>query len=343
MMKVLFSYWGFCESFDNCNEPNTPDGCRFTRPMFVDALKAAGHDVVSLQKMREAEPYPGLSYDDKGYPEGDVLFVEWRWKTWKNSGEKKFENDYDRQTSLLDHYHGKIPIVIWDCDMKVTYEDEIRWPEAIIADPTMKPKHLSRNRVRLPFSSNLSQILPTCADPVRYGYIGNNYERDEMFGRYYDYPAKHLRADGIQTSVFGNWLLRSPERMSPENVARKFRNISFVDRVGFTESMSNLNKFICTTHITKPEYAKSGFVSPRYLENIATGTPGLVPHEFLMNDILGQRWCVRDSGDVIRRVREIKSLSQDDRESIIFEQVENIRKVINVDVSQTVSFLESLR
>ena len=60
MMKVLFSYWGFCESFDNCNEPNTPDGCRFTRPMFVDALKAAGHDVVSLQKMREAEPYQGF-------------------------------------------------------------------------------------------------------------------------------------------------------------------------------------------------------------------------------------------------------------------------------------------
>jgi len=341
-MRVLFSYWGFCESFEDCNEPNTPDGSRFTRPMFVNALTIAGHQVTSLQKRREKNEYPGITYDPVGLPDGDILFIEWRWKTWKNFGDTKFENDYDRQIELLQHYHGEVPVVIWDCDMKLTSEDENRWPEAIIADPTMDPKQLTRKRARLPFSSDLKFLVEPYEDPVRYGYIGNNYERDEMFEKYYNCPAKSLRPEGIQTSVFGNWLLRSPERMSPEHVTKKFRNIAFIDRVGFTESMQQLRKFICTTHITKPEYAKRGFVSPRYLENIATCTPSLVPCEFMMNNILGNNWMASSSGSVVKAVRYLRCLLPEDRAAVVDEQRYNLRNNLNVDVKQTVEFLEGL-
>ena len=342
-MKVLFSYWGFTEPFDKCHRANTPDGGRFTRPIFVDKLVENGHTVISLQKRREKYPYKNLIYDDKGFPDGDILFIEWRWPIYKNSGKGKFEPDLERQTELLKHYHGEIPVVIWDADLKMTEEDEKRWPEAIIADPTLDPKKITRDRVRLPFSSDFKVIMDPYFEPIRYGYIGNNYERDEMFMKYYNTPAAGLRVKGIQTSVYGNWLLKSPERMSPEEVVKKFKYVSFVDRVGFTESMKLLNSFICSTHISKPEYADVGFASPRYLENIATCTPALVPEEFKYKNILGKFWVVKDGVDVIKKTLMIKAMTPNERLNVVNAQAQElIEEYPDFKVETTVSLLESL-
>ena len=262
--------------------------------------------------------------------------------TYKKSGEGKFETDLDRQIELLDYYHGKIPIVAWDTDLKMTPEDEKRWPMMIIADPTLEPKSFTRKRVRLTFWSNFKPILPASEGTYEFGYIGNNYERDEMFQKYYSTPSKWLRRRGVQTTVHGNWLQKSPERISPDKLIMSHPHIAFGKRVSFFESMQLLNSMIATVHITKTRYAKQGFVSPRYLENIALNTPALVPGEFLVPNLLGKNWCVSDSLHVIDKVVKLRHFRHPERELIVEEQKDNLLKVHDFRVSYVSEFLESI-
>ena len=340
-MKLGISYWGFCESFESSREAKTPDGHRYGRPIMVDSLVKKNHEVYSLQERRESAPYPGIRYD-LGFPDIDILFVEWRWKTYKNSGQNKFEPDLDRQFELLSHYHGKIPIIIWDCDYKVSEVDELMWPEAIIADPAFEPRKLTRSRERLMFWTDWKRLLPVNQTSFEYGYVGNNYERPDAFERYYSRPSAELRNLGIQTTVHGNWLEVSPERESPSKLISSNMNIAFAPRLNFYESMKRLNSFICTTHITKPEYARRGFASPRYVENIVSNVPGLVPEEFLVSGLLGNRWMVSGAADVVNKTKLISSMSIEDRTSLILEQENNLKSNGVFSIDGVVEFIESI-
>jgi hypothetical protein len=340
MARVGLSYWGFCENFSTSVIADTPDGHRYGRPVLVDALRARGHEVIALQGRRETEPYLGLVYESEGFPDLDALFVEWRWPTYKNSGQNKFEPDLDRQAALLDHYSADIPTITWDTDLKMTLEDEKRWPHMIVADPTFKPQEFFLKRHVLPFWSDFKPLLSAAQDPVEFGYVGNNYERREMFLKYYSNPAKGLRVQGVQTKVHGNWLQRSPERQSPEALIQLHPDVAFGPRTGFKESMSLLNSFVCTAHITKPGYAKQGFASPRYLENIIMNTPALVPIEFLIPDLLGSYWTIRDASDVIKKVTELKSFSPYERETIVLEQKAALLHHHDFSVGAVCEFIE---
>lgn len=340
-MKLGISYWGFCESFEASREAKTPDGHRYGRPIMVDHMIQRGHEVYALQQRRESMPYPGVKYDE-GLPDIDVLFVEWRWPTYKNSGPKKFEPDLDRQTELLSHYHGKIPIIIWDCDYKVTHQDELTWNKAIIADPAFDPRNLTRKRERLMFWTDWKKLLPVNETSFEYGYVGNNYERPQAFERYYSYPSAGLRSLGIQTTVHGNWLEVSPERESPKTLITFHSTIAFAPRLNFYDSMKRLNSFVCTTHITKPEYAQRGFASPRYVENIVSNVPGLVPEEFLIPGLLGKDWIASSPGQVVEKVRKIFEMTLDERASLICEQENNLKSSGVFSVDGVVDFLESL-
>jgi hypothetical protein len=341
-MKIGISYWGFLEKFEDCAEPNTPDGHRYGRPILADELMRRGHEVVSLQKMREKNPYPGVVYDDSGYPDIDVLLVEWRWPTYKNSGENPQEPDLMRQNELLEEYHGSIPVVIWDCDHKVTEQDEKKWKNAIFADPSLRPKQMHADRVRLMFWTDWKPLIQTSQHGFEYGYIGNNYERDDQFEKYYGNPSSMLREMGIQTTVHGNWLQRSPERADPSTLIEKHRYISFGQRLGFKDSMQRLSGFIATTHISKPDYSVRGFVSPRFLENIATGTPALVPSELLHKDYLGKQWVVNDADDVKKKVFYISTLTQHGREELVKEQADVLKSKGLFSVTDAVDYLTSL-
>jgi hypothetical protein len=341
MMRIGISYWGYCEPFGTSGEAKTPDGHRYGRPIFVDGANQKKHQVISLQKRRESSPYVGLSYDD-GFPEIDVLFVEWRWPTYKNSGLNKIEPDLDRQTALLDYYHGNVPVVIWDCDYKITPEDELMWPEAIIADPAFEPRFLTKKRTRLMFWTDWKFLLRPTKNSLEYGYIGNNYERPEAFKNYYSDPSLGLRRSGLQTTVHGNWLEISPERDHPSVLIKQHPHVSFAPRLNFYESMLRLNSFTCTTHITKPEYAKRGFASPRYLENVAAGTPSLVPVEFRVPDLLGKEWIVSDPDSVVKSVKRIHDLSYESRVSLVEEQMLKLKSTGVFSVDDVVSFLETL-
>lgn len=343
MAKIGISYWGFCEDFEDSLESKTPDGHRYGRPILVKALQAAGHSVYALQRRREQKPYPGVIYDDTGLPELDLLFVEWRWPTYKNSGQNKFEPDLDRQTELLNYYHNHLrtKIAIWDCDYKLTAEDENEWPNALIACPSIEPRFLTRKRERLMFWTDWQELFPPVQYSYEYGYIGNNYERDEAFMEYYSKNAQILRNSGIQTTVHGNWLEISPERESPLALIKKHSNISFAPRLNFYESMKRLNTFLCTTHITKPEYALRGFASPRYVENLACNVLALVPNEFLKNDILGKDWTIERGSHVVPTVMHILQ-NHENKKEWLDGQRRALRSTGLFDVENVVKFFESL-
>lgn len=344
-MKLGLSYWGFCEKFDDCNVAETPDGVRFNRPMLVDEFNRRGHSVHAMQKQRESSPYSGLIYcNDVSFPELDVLFVEWRWPTWKNFGPEHTEPDWDRQVAILDKYCGEIPVVVWDADFKIRPEDEKRWPEMIIADPALKPRVLTRNRVVLPFYSDWRMLFGN--DPIEYSYnytyVGNNYERDAYFAKYYALPATALRDRGVQTAVWGNWLNKSPERDDPSSILTKYARIAFQGRVGFKDSMMAVRKAICVTHIQKECYFTQGLITPRFHETLACGTPALVPEECFIPDILGKQWCVKSARDVVKRVMLIQQLPSTSRDELVAEQLYEFRKHMPYDVTTTVDFFESL-
>jgi hypothetical protein len=365
--RIGLSYWGFCEDFNECNVAETPDGVRFNRPMLVDEFVRRGHRVLAMQQQREVAGYCGLerrgsdanvsavptmqgklafgSTPYSGYfPELDILFIEWRWPTWKNSGMHPIEYDWRRQCDMLNEYCGKIPVVVWDADFKIRPEDERRWPEMIIADPALKPRTLTRDRVVLPFYSDWRMLFGD--KPIDYSYnytyVGNNYERDAYIKRYYAEPAGQLRVQGIQTAVWGNWLNRSPERVDPSTAIMRYPFLAFQGRVGFKDSMIAVRKAICVTHIQKESYFKQGLITPRFHETLACGTPALVPAECYIPDILGKRWTVSNSSDVIKAVTLIAGLTPDDRKALVEEQLEQFKKHMPYDVASTVDYFESL-
>ncbi len=341
-MKIGISYWGFCEKFEDSRVSQTPDGHRYGRPLFVDELLKRGHEVFALQTQREVRPYPGIQYDSTGFPELDVVFFEWRWPTYKNSGPAKFERDLDRQTELLEHYHGQTPVVVWDCDLKLTPADEACWPKMIVADPTLQPKDFIIKRVRLPFWSDFELLMPLSNTNLEFGYVGNNYERAEMFKKYYSDAAQPLRELGVQTRVVGNWLERSPEREQPEEIITNYPHVAFFNRVGFYESMHILNKLISTVHITKGRYASQGFVSPRYLESLVVGMPALVPVEFANSSILGKEWVVSNSADVVKKVEMLKGLDVQARNQVVNAQATALQCTCDFSVEAAVCFFEEI-
>lgn len=345
---VGLSYWGYCERLEDCTFADTPDGHRFGRPLMVDELIRRGYRVISLQQKREAKAYPGLGYNNE-LPDIDILFVEWRWKTHKNDkthpkhDPDRYEPDFDRQVELLDFYHGKIPIIVWDTDLQITEEDEKRWPEMIIADPSFKTNRLTRDRVFVPFWSDFKTIFAPVDYSYCYGYVGNNYNRKSQFDKYYGHPAGFLRNDnGIETLIHGNWLERSPERDPPSEMIRAHPSVAFGYRLSFNDSMRLLNRFVCTTHISKDIYSKLGNVTARYFESLMCNTPALVPAEFYKSDILGRDWVVNSPDDVIKKVSEISKMDANQRANIVAEQRSSLMRAGPFSVSHVVNLVEDV-
>jgi hypothetical protein len=297
--------------------------------------------VIALQQQRELTPYPGLVYECDTYPELDILFVEWRWPTWKNSGPQAFESDLQRQTALVDYYHGKIPIIAWDTDLQITPEDEKRWPKMIIADPCFDPVTLTKKRHRLTWWSDFKEFFEPSEGSVAYGYIGNNYSREHQFLKYYASVAQSFRDVGIQTMVYGNWMQHSPERSHPRTVIQNYSNVAFVDRVGFFESMKVLNSFICTTHISKESYSLRGNVTVRFFETLACNVPALVPKNFYASDVLGKEWVVSNSTDVFDAAYYLMKLNREERREVVQQQRHDFRRYHDFHVSAAVDFIES--
>lgn len=351
-LNLGLSYWGICASFDDhrFEISDTPDGHRFGRPIFIDAMVSRGHRVIALQNMREHVPYKQLMYaDPRSFPDIDVLFIEWRWSTYRNDrnhpnfSEAHMEPDLERQRALIEHYRTKCPIIAWDTDLKITVDDELRWPELIVADPSLFPRKLTRDRSSLPFWSDWRAKSLSCSPYPLYIYVGNRYERDAEFEEFYYKPAETLRALGVQTAMYGNWLQKSPERSDPAILIAGNPNVAFNHRMNFNDSMMMMNRAMCTTHVSKQKYYDDGFISPRFLEAVAMGCPALVPaaHKYAA-EIMGTDSIVRSANDVVSAVADVSRWSLAQRAEFLQMQERKLRSAGCFDVSNAVTFIENI-
>jgi hypothetical protein len=344
-MKVGFSFWGFLAPFENQTYVNTPDGTRGDRIDFVDELVKSKHEVFRLQQQREDVLHPGTTVCSDSFPDVDVVFCEWRWPTWKNSGPNPPEPDYNRQAELLDYYHKKgVPIIIHDGDLKMKSEDELRWPNAILADPCVKPKHQTRRRLSVPWCNNMVRQCSATEGSYNYTYVGNNYERDEQFATYYGRPSEFLRANGIQTMVHGNWLQRSPERKDPSHAVSRNPYISFGPRLSYRDIFSALNNAITVSHITKDEYMPCGNITVRFYEAIMSEVPALIPHEYVHARPIGLdgELIIKDSSDVVEKVKKLFTLSKKERTALVDAQEDALRKIIDPRPATRVALVERI-
>jgi hypothetical protein len=340
-MKIGYSFWGFLEKYEDAVFAQTPDGLRLSRPLLVDELQRRGHTVFCMQQKREALSYPNSTYADGYFPDLDVLFVEWRWPTYKNFGEKKFEPDWDRQVELLDHYtNDGTRVIVLDTDHKVRQEDEDRWPHMEICDPSFRPKILTKKRSWMPIWSDFKPLFEAPDYSYCYGYVGNRYEREESIQKYYGIPSQQLRDKGVQTIMWGNWLQKSPEREEPSKIISRYSTLSFGLRRGFYESMQILNGFNATTHIAKDDYYKTGYVSPRVFEALQCGVPALVPVEHEVLHCLGDDWIVHTSDDVVDKVSYLSKLSKSQRENVVKQQLEGLMSFADFTVTGVANFIE---
>lgn len=344
-MKIGFSFWGFLAPFEQNSYVNTPDGTRGDRIDFVDELLKAGHQVIRLQRQREESLYPGTVVDSEGFPDVDVVYCEWRWPTWKNSGDSPSEPDYQRQTQILDYYHKRgTPIIIHDGDLKMKSEDELRWPNAVLSDPCVIPKLLTRKRLSIPWCNNMVRLHEANEGSYNYMYVGNNYERDVQFSTYYGTPSSALRKKGIQTVVHGNWLQKSPERKDPSHAIVNNPYISFGSRLSYKDIFPVLNSAIAVSHITKDEYMPCGNITVRFYESIISEVPSLVPNEYIHARPMGLdgELIIRNSDDVVKKVEWLFGLSKKDRRQLVDAQEKALRTVVDPRPAVRVSLIERI-
>jgi hypothetical protein len=349
MAKIGYAYVGELSSFKNSSVEDTPDGMRFCRPILVRELQKRKHKIYSLQFYQENKFFPNVDYSfspggvKEEFPNIDILFVEWRWKTYKGN-----TPDLIRQNNLLSRYHKNIPVILYDASYKINHEDEEKWSNAIIADPGVRPKYLTRNRERLLFWSDFKKIEELTKNNSieghsQYGYVGNDYERRDSFAKYYVDPSKRLRDACIQTSLYGNWLKKSAER-NPAIFFKfsEYESIYFGGRWSFKDSMKFQSKFLATTHIAKQEYYDQGNITVRFFDSLATGTPGLVPEEYTCNHALGKDWIVSNAHDVVEKVKNIANMSYNERIALVDEQANKLLKYFpETNVISTADFIES--
>lgn len=350
-LKILYSFWGFVTPFEKNSTAATPDHYRGGRVDLIDEMIRRGHTPIQLQDRRDNEPYKGIKYveDWESLPDGDVLFVEWRWPTWKNSralgGSKATEPDYDRQCQLLDYY-SKIGtrVIIHDGDLKMTPSDEMRWPNAILADACISPRVQTRPRISMPWCSAARRLFPTVDYSYNYTYVGNNYDRDPQFRKYYGQPAVGLRQLGVQTTVWGNWLERSLERRDPANLVKDFPFVAFGPRLSYKDIFRTINSSVAVTHITRDDYTPYGNITMRFTEAIQAGVVGLVPVEYkhALPVGLDGEWVVSSQSDVVDRVRRLSMLPAEDRSKIVDNQEIALRSIVDFSPSHKVDIIEGV-
>lgn len=331
-LRVGYSFWGILEKPEKSSSVATTGFVGVgERYLVVEELQKRGHQVYSMQKRREAEPFPGVIYEDKEFPELDVLFVEWRWQQSSTIGVdgRIPEPDWDRQVELLDTYIARgTPVVVHDADLKLTVEDEQRWPDIIISEPSLgvpdlNRKKLRKSRIQIYWAFDYKQITTSTKEHAyEYVYAGNNYERPKQFLKYIGQPSHDLRRIGVQTSVYGNWLESAIGRDDPKELIQRFPAVSFGGRKNYHACMQVLSDSLCSIAISKFDYYEHGLVALRTYEGICANTPMLIPQEHLylqrmsLNGVLG----VSSSEDVVQKVKWLASLPKRSRNELVIEQ-----------------------
>ncbi|WP_327748121.1 hypothetical protein [Streptomyces europaeiscabiei] len=308
-VKIGYSFWGFLGS----GITDTPDGGRSHRRPLVDALLTRGHEIVFLQANRdllEAGDDLGGTYTfDGGIPDIDVLFLEWRWlidgRNNTPCGAEGHTCDLHRQAELVKRYTvlRSTPTVIWDKDRQLREHNVLRHvPGVAVCEAALTPTP-GAHRLLFPVDDRLLDQ----ADPIALarrpretalGYVGNRYDRDAQFDRYFS-PA----AACFDHQVGGKWTDTS-----------RWPHITFLGRLPF-EEVDRLYSGALTTVLLLPErYAAVGQMTQRIFEAVLAGCLPLAPADIRhVEQFVPEELVVQSGGQVIRRITDLQKIAGSQR------------------------------
>ena len=270
-MLTGYSFWGFLGS----GIRDTPDGGRSHRRVLIDGLRTRGHDIVFLQANRdrtEADLDLSATYRwDAGLPDLDALFLGWRWpipdRNTTECGSAGHTCDLHRQQQLLDHYTSAgTPTLLWDKDRRLPADDPLRAAGNVaVCEPALHP---SPNAVALLFpvaDTTLDHADPTALSAAHRDlplvYVGNQYDRDDAFDRYFAPAARHHRH-----LVAGKWPHTEP-----------WPDLTFTGRVPFPDVDPLYRRTLATVLLLPTRYAQVGHMTQRITEAVLAGCLPLTP------------------------------------------------------------------
>ncbi len=271
-MLIGYSFWGFLGP----GITDTPDGGRSHRATLVDGLLRRGHDVVFLQvdrdRLEAGHDLTDTYRWDSGFPQIDVLFLEWRWpisgRNTTDCGTAGHTCDLHRQAELLAHYTDRgVRTIVWDKDRRLPAEHPLRTARhVVICEAALYPSHGSTRLLFPVDDSVLDAVDPTALArgdrDLDLVYVGNQYDRDDAFSTYF-LPAARVHPRHL---VAGKW-----------TDTTAWPRVRFVGRVGFTE-VELLHRRAVSTILLLPErYAAVGQMTQRIIEAVTTGCLPLTP------------------------------------------------------------------
>jgi hypothetical protein len=304
-VKIGYSFWGFLGN----GVTDTPDGGRSHRRPFIDALLDRGHDIVFLQADRdrlEVGDDLGSAYTfDDGVPDIDVLFLEWRWaipgRNTTVCGTEGHTCDLHRQVQLLNHYTvlHHTPTVIWDKDRTLRAESVWRRAShARVCEAALAPSPGARSLLFPVAEDLLVEVDPAAlaAQPrdLALGYVGNQYDRDEPFDRFFA-PA----AARVEHLVAGKWT--QTERWS---------HVHFCGRIPFEAAAGVYGRSLATVLMLPERYAAVGQMTQRIFEAVLAGCLPLAPADIRYADRFVPHELIVHSGrDVIERLSALREIA----------------------------------
>ncbi|GHJ35421.1 hypothetical protein Sm713_10300 [Streptomyces sp. TS71-3] len=304
-MKIGYSFWGFLGN----GVTDTPDGGRSHRRPLIDELQNRGHKIVFLQEnrdLKEAGDDLGGAYTfDDGFPDLDVLFLEWRWPIRRRNtttcGAPGHTCDLHRQAELLHHYTHRTstPTVIWDKDRRLPANGPWRRRSHVVVCEAALTPSPDAHRLLFPAADELldsadPHALAKRPRPTPLAYVGNQYDRDEEFDRYLA-PA----AAQFDHVIAGKW-----------NETSRWPQVTFSGRVPFQEVARIHGSALATVLLLPARYAAVGQMTQRITEAVLAGCLPLAPVTIQCAEtFVPKALMIKDGNDAIRKIAHLQEIA----------------------------------
>lgn len=304
-MRVGYSFWGFLGP----GITDTPDGGRSHRRTLIDGLRARGYETIFLQLNRDLheanDDFTATYQWDEGLPEIDALFLEWRWpipgRNTTTCGTSGHTCDLHRQTEIVRHYVSErgVPTLLWDKDQQLPANDPLRAHGAItVCEPALLP-HAGARSLLFPVED---AVLET-TDPVALSggerdlplvYVGNQYDRDDAFDRYFAVAAAHH-----EHAVAGKWTR-----------TQAWPHVAFIGRCSFAEVERLHKRAVSTILLTPHRYVVRGQITQRLFEAVLAGCLPIGPAEIRgIDHVLPESLIVNDGKDAAALIDRLLSIT----------------------------------
>lgn len=328
-MKIGYSFWGFLSD----GIQDTPDGGRIHRLPFLRALIATGTQIVCLQADRDFDEagcrldIEGLTFQNVDFPELDALICEYRWEipgrnSIENVGGTGFTPDLERQNALLAYYGNRVPIIVWDKDLKMAENDACPF---IVAEAALQPRP-GRKKLLFSFDDAIRQSsihkltgYSSSRRTVDLVYIGNQYERDASFKRYYDGSGLLL---GNRPQVYGNWTKYVDAHAAN---LQAFPHVQFHDRLPYSDLADVYETAFSTVLIAPERYYALGQITQRMFEALASLVIPFIPVEYQhVEEVALDAFRVNGPQDVVSRIHDFKRRGDTYIRTLLGEQIERL-------------------